>query len=131
MKRVITIVLTVVIAATGLAAPGVSAQTEQQQQPVLTVQQVLVPKSRSLLLSKGVFVTASCTPGCLLTVQLQVSPAVASKLGLKSRVVGTAAVSAPDNVAITIRARIKRSARKALEGLRGSGRLQIGITALP
>jgi hypothetical protein len=130
MKRVTTIALTLALAVTAMAAQPASAQTEQQL-PVLTVREVLVPKSRSLFLSKGVLVTASCTPGCLMVVQLQVSPSVASKIGLKNAVVGTATASAPDNVAITIRARINRSARKALERLRGSGNLRINVTALP
>jgi hypothetical protein len=131
MKRAIAIVLTLALAATALVTPGASAQTEQQQAPVVTVYQIVVPQTRGKLLSQGVVVNASCTPGCLLVVKLKLHSGVAKRVGLSNRVVGTATASGPDNTPVSIRARIKKSARAALAGLRGAGKLQIRVTALP
>jgi hypothetical protein len=134
MKRAITATLVLAVASTGLIAAPAAAQTEQQpqaQQPVLSVQSVLVPKSRRLFLSKGVLVTASCTPACLLVVNLQVSPEFAAKVGLKGSSVGLASANAPDSVPITIQARIRRAVARVLARVRAGGHLRIGITALP
>jgi hypothetical protein len=115
------------VALAACAAIGAGPAAAQTSDPIVVeVFDVHVPPTLDKLRANGVSVKASCSRDCLLQVAVKVTPAMAAELGLNKRSVGFGARFAAGDRRVTVRAKIRRKAMKALERNEG-GQFKIGV----
>lgn len=116
--------LIALVACAGISAGPAAAQTADPI--VVQVFDVHTPATLDKLRANGITVKASCSRDCLLQVAVKVTPRMAAELGLNKRSVGFGARFAPGNRRVTVRAKIRPKAMRALERNEG-GQFKVGI----
>ena len=128
----LVLALTACVAATSLAVPPAVAQDEEPVEPLtIDVARYVIPNTRAKLVKKGVLVKARCNLDCVIVVKVKLPKGVARKVGVRNRVIGSAAAGAKADQFRWVRVRINKRPGKLLEDYEGNGRLEIRIRALP
>lgn len=123
-RRRVAGILVALSVSVGVSAGPAAAQTGDPI--VVEVYDVHVPPTLNKLRANGIRVKASCSRDCLLQVAVKLTPGMAADLGLNKRSIGFGARFAAGNRRVSVRARIRPKAMKALERNQG-GRFKIGV----
>ena len=126
--------LALIASLAAISFPGApaGAQEEEAQEPLtIFVARYVIPNTRAKLVEKGVLVKAKCNLDCVIVVKVKLPKGVARKVGVRNRVIGSAAAGAKADQFRWVRAHINKRPGKLLEDFDGGGRLEIRTRALP